>query len=172
VPRAACASRSRRGRCWRSLTNVLPKPGPVSATSSSQASGSSPIFRCRPASDRSTARCAAIGGLSQSPALRGIRRRRRRDGEESLHRRTLFTINDIASVRQNLLSLQSTDVIDNSATNKVIANLASASTLETNSLKTGWRCVCRAFVRTMFRNVVSCHARARLRTGDDCAATC
>ena len=40
--------------------------------------------------------------------MRGIRRRRRRDGEESLHRRTLFTINDIASVRQNLLSLQST----------------------------------------------------------------
>jgi flagellin len=61
--------------------------------------------------------------------LRGIRRRRRRDGEESLHRRTLFTINDIASVRQNLLSLQSTDFFDNSATNEVIANLSSASTL-------------------------------------------
>ncbi|MEH2494497.1 flagellin-like hook-associated protein FlgL [Bradyrhizobium sp. AZCC 1678] len=61
--------------------------------------------------------------------MRGIRRRRRRDGEESLHRRTLFTINDIASVRQNLLSLQSTDFFDNSATNEVIANLSSASTL-------------------------------------------
>ena len=61
--------------------------------------------------------------------MRGIRRRRRRDREESLHRRTLFTINDIASVRQNLLSLQSTDFIDNSATNKVIPNLSSASTL-------------------------------------------
>jgi hypothetical protein len=37
-------------------------------------------------------------------------------------------MNDIASARQNLLSLQSTDFIDYSATNKVIANLASAST--------------------------------------------
>jgi hypothetical protein len=39
VPRAACASRSRRRRCWRSLKNVLPKPGPVSAASSSRTSG-------------------------------------------------------------------------------------------------------------------------------------
>jgi Bacterial flagellin C-terminal helical region len=65
------------------------------------------------------ARRAAIGGLSQSLALCGIRRRRR-DGKESLHRRTLFTIN--ALLRFALLSLQSTDFIDNSATNKVIAS--------------------------------------------------
>jgi hypothetical protein len=83
---------------------------------------------------------STIGGLSQSPALCGIRRRRRRDGEESLHRRTLFTINDIASARQNLLSLQSTDFIDNPA-----------ATIDPGSLKTIWRHVRRTFARTMFR---------------------
>jgi CheY-like chemotaxis protein len=46
APRAACASRSRRARCWRSSTNVLSKPGPVSAASSGRTSGSE-IFRRR-----------------------------------------------------------------------------------------------------------------------------
>jgi CheY-like chemotaxis protein len=85
VPHAACASRSRRRRCWRPLTNVLPKFAPASTAPFSRTSNAR-IFRRRP---RSIVRRLDV----QPPAFRDRRRCPTRPG--ACIGKTLFTINRI-----------------------------------------------------------------------------